>query len=82
MTKEVFEQLKKNIILERILLYYKKEYVFYSQCNHDIHTQRICLPVMYTIYMLVGLQLRMQSVPITTDIVRSNLDQGKVYNIM
>jgi hypothetical protein len=24
----------------------------------------------------------MQSVPITTDIVSSNLDQGKVYNIM
>jgi hypothetical protein len=24
----------------------------------------------------------MQSVPITTDVVSSNLDQGKVYNIM
>jgi hypothetical protein len=24
----------------------------------------------------------MQSVPITTDIVSSNLDQGEVYNIM
>jgi len=24
----------------------------------------------------------MQSVPITTDVVISNLDQGKVYNIM
>jgi hypothetical protein len=28
------------------------------------------------------LQLPMQSVPITTDIVSSNLDQGEVYNIM
>jgi hypothetical protein len=28
------------------------------------------------------LQLPMQSVPITTDVVRSNLDRGEVYNIM
>jgi hypothetical protein len=27
-------------------------------------------------------QQTMQSVPITTDVVSSNLDQGKVYNIM
>jgi hypothetical protein len=27
-------------------------------------------------------ELPMQSVPITTDIVSSNFDQGKVYNIM
>ena len=31
-------------------------------------------------YMVVGLP--MQSVPITTDAVSSNLDQGEVYNIM
>jgi len=30
----------------------------------------------------VDLQLSMQSVPITTDFVSSNLDQGEVYNIM
>jgi hypothetical protein len=30
----------------------------------------------------LDLQLPMQSVPITTDIVSSNLDQGEVYNIM
>ena len=29
-----------------------------------------------------SLQLPMQSVPITTDVVSSNLDQGEVYNIM
>jgi hypothetical protein len=29
-----------------------------------------------------GSQLPKQSVPITTDIVSSNLDQGEVYNIM
>jgi len=28
------------------------------------------------------LQIPMQSVPITTDVVTSNLDQGEVYNIM
>jgi hypothetical protein len=32
--------------------------------------------------MVVYLQLLMQSVPITTDVVSSNLDQGEVYNIM
>jgi hypothetical protein len=33
--------------------------------------------------MVVGfLQLPVQSVPITTDVVSSNLDQGEVYNIM
>jgi hypothetical protein len=31
---------------------------------------------------MAELQLSMQSVPITTDVVSSNLDQGEVYNIM
>jgi hypothetical protein len=30
----------------------------------------------------LDLQLPMQSVHITTDVVRSNLNQGEVYNIM
>ena len=30
----------------------------------------------------LDLQLPIQSVPIATDVVRSNLDQGEVYNIM
>jgi hypothetical protein len=30
----------------------------------------------------LDLQLPMQSVPITTDVVSSNLDQGEVYNIL
>jgi hypothetical protein len=30
----------------------------------------------------VLVQLPMKSVPITTDVVSSNLDQGEVYNIM
>jgi hypothetical protein len=30
----------------------------------------------------MDLQLPMQSVPITTDVVSSNLDQRNVYNIM
>ena len=32
--------------------------------------------------MIVGIELPMQSMPITTDVVSSNLDQGEVYNIM
>jgi len=30
----------------------------------------------------LDLQLPMQSMPITTEVVSSNLDQGEVYNIM
>ena len=30
----------------------------------------------------MDVQLPMQSVPITTDVVSSNLDQGEVYNFM
>jgi hypothetical protein len=30
----------------------------------------------------LDLQLPMQSVPITTDVASSNLDQGELYNIM
>jgi hypothetical protein len=40
------------------------------------------LPFMAVIVWWLELQLPMQSVPITTDVVSSNLDQGEVYNIM
>ena len=38
--------------------------------------------VVIVIVWLLDLQLPMQSVPIITDVVSSNLDQGDVYNIM
>ena len=38
--------------------------------------------VVAVIVWKLDLQLPMQSVPITTDVVSSNLDQGEVYNIM
>ena len=43
----------------------------------------LCFVNIYTIilYLSVDLQLPMQLVPITTDVVRSNLDQGELYNI-
>ena len=37
---------------------------------------------MAVIVWKLDLLLPMQSVPITTDVVNSNLDQGEVYNIM
>jgi hypothetical protein len=37
---------------------------------------------MAMIVWLLDLQLPMQSVPITTNVVSSNLDQGEVYNII
>jgi hypothetical protein len=36
--------------------------------------------VVAVIVWYLDLQLPMQSVPITTDVVSSNLDQGEVYN--
>jgi hypothetical protein len=38
--------------------------------------------VVVMIVWQLDLQLPMQSVPITTDVVSSNLEQGKLYNIM
>jgi len=38
--------------------------------------------VLAVIVWLLDLQLPMQSVPITTDVVSSNLDQADMYNIM
>jgi hypothetical protein len=38
-------------------------------------------PVMTVIVWYLNLQLHMKSVPIATDVVSSNRDQGKVYNI-
>ena len=37
---------------------------------------------MAVIVWKLDLQLPLQSVPITIDVVSSNLDQGEVYNIM
>jgi hypothetical protein len=37
---------------------------------------------MAVIVWKLDLQLPLQSVPITTDVVSLNLDQGEVYNIM
>jgi len=52
-------------------------FVWYKAVN--LPCQRCCRGV---IVWLLDLQLTMQSVPITTDFVSSNLDQGKVYNII
>ena len=38
--------------------------------------------VVTVVVWLLDLQLHMQSMPITTDVVSSNFDQGEVYNIM
>jgi hypothetical protein len=52
-----------------------------GQINREITTNGTG-PVVAMIVWLLYLQLTMQSVSITTNIVRSNLDQGEVYNIM
>jgi hypothetical protein len=42
--------------------------------------QKPLFPSEYSAYM--DLQLPMQSMPITTDVVNLNLNHGEVYNIM
>jgi hypothetical protein len=46
------------------------------------YTNNMAGAVMAVMVWLLDLELPMQSVPITTDAVSSNLDQGEVYNIM
>ena len=54
--------------------------VMYVFLNHVFYT---CSgAVVAVIVWLLDLQQPMQSVPITTDDMSSNLDQGEVYNIM
>ena len=58
---------------DNIIVYY----ILVTQLNATLRGA-----VMAVIVWLLDLQLPMQSVPIATDVVSSNLDQGKVYNIM
>ena len=51
-------------------------YINLSTFKEDIEA------VVAVIIWELDLQLHMRSVPITTDVVSSNLNQGKVYNIM
>ena len=53
-----------------------------QQYCHNKKMKKILGAIMVMIAWYLDLQLPMQSVPITTDIVSSNLDQGEVYNIM
>ena len=46
------------------------------------YTNNMAGAVMAVMVWLLDLELPMQSVPITTDAVSLNLDQGEVYNIM
>ena len=64
-----FEELTKSTSFWKGILFYASLHVFQGV-------------VMAVIIWQLDLQLLMQSVPITTDVVSSNLDQGKVYNIM
>jgi hypothetical protein len=50
------------------------------QPYHHIYKIFIQGAVVAVIVWYLDLQLPMQSVPITTDVVSSNLDQGEVYN--
>jgi hypothetical protein len=53
-----------------------------QQYCHNKKMKKILRAIMVMIAWYLDLQLPMQSVPITTDVVGSNLDQGEEYNIM
>jgi len=64
------------------------KYVQIHVCYYEIYTLKSFGSKLFTIvtmitiiYLFLDLQLPMQSVLTTTDIVSSNLDQGEVYNI-
>ena len=52
--------------------------------GHDRESSKLLYwcPLMFYRRYTFSEELLMQSVPITTDVVSSNLDQGVVYNIM
>jgi hypothetical protein len=66
----------------------ENRHIFKSKkIDRDITNEIIIFPsslgtVVAGMVWYLNLQLPMQSVPITTDAVSSNLDQGEVYNIM
>jgi hypothetical protein len=50
--------------------------------NYWARSWQLLKVVVAVVVWQLDLQLHMQSVAITTDVVSSNLDQGDVYNIM
>jgi uncharacterized membrane protein len=50
--------------------------------SHRLVDNRCYIIVVAVIVWCLDLQLPMQSVPITIDVVSSHLDQDEVYNIM
>jgi hypothetical protein len=63
--------------MEVFVINYPKEQ---KLCRTNIHLQ-VHINIKSLDRMVVGFTT-MQSVPITTDVVNSNLDQGEVFNIM
>jgi hypothetical protein len=53
-----------------------------SKFKYKTNDKEYMEAVVAVIVWQFDLQLRVQSVPITTDVVCSNHDQGEVYNIM
>jgi len=63
--------------MEVFVINYQKEQ---KLCRTNIHLQ-VHINIKSLDRMVVGFTT-MQSVPITTDVVNLNLDQGEVFNIM
>ena len=74
-----------------IMIFVEKMFLGWLHNMNHFQTYKLtssCLMVLYTMYGVavivwqLELQLHIQAVPITTDVVSLNLDQGEVYNIM
>ena len=76
----MFENLEMDIFgttssRDILIANYVSMYIVYTSTNKE-------RGVVAVIVWYLDLQLPMQSVPITTDVVSSNHDQGEVYNII
>jgi len=84
-------------VVDAIKIHDNKSHIDEFLIRHNIHYKSILVTnlnlimcklqmaaeaVVVVIAWYLDLQLTVQSMPITTDVVSSNLDQGEVYNIM
>ena len=80
MTEQQWLTNARNTSLSYILFSVTSEIIFIIK--HQDYVEFVCCVGAVVVVIVLDLQLPIQSVPITTDVVSSNLHQGEVYNIM
>jgi hypothetical protein len=80
MTEQQWLTNARNTSLSYILFSVTSEIIFIIK--HQDYVEFVCCVGAVVVVIVLDLQLPTQSVPITTDVVSSNLHQDEVYNIM